>query len=101
MQPAFGSMSNQAVDISFDVAAVIGPIASLSWLEDAGLTFESTRSGRKLRRKEEIEILRRDGVSAETVLILCPFSAHVDDEAARLVRSKKVPVIPDDGTRGT
>ena len=36
VQRRFG---NQAYEISSEVAAVSGPIASLSWLEDAGWTF--------------------------------------------------------------
>ena len=84
-------LGNQAYDISFKVAAVSGPIASLSWLEDGDWTFESARAGWKLRRgqEERCEVLRRDGVyrirvddagNAETALRLCPFSADVDDD---------------------
>ena len=85
--------------------------SSLSWLEDAGWTFESTRAGQKLRREqEEIEVSRRHGVSwvrlddarkPETALRRCPFSADVDVQPAKEVRSKKISVILDDGTRST
>ena len=56
-------LGNQAYEISSVVAAVSGPIASLSWLEDAGWTFESAGAGRNLRcSQEEIEVPRRDAV---------------------------------------
>ena len=102
-------LGNQAYDISFEVAAVSGRIASISWFEDAGCTSESARAGWIVRGgQEEIEVLRRGGVfwirvddarNAETALRLCPFPAEVDDEPARQIRSKKIPVMPDDGTR--
>ena len=100
-------LENQSYAISFELAAVSGPIASLSlsWLEYAAWTFESARAGRKLRwGQEEILVLRRDGVSddaenAETALGLCPLSAGVDDEPATQVRSMKILVFPYVGTR--
>ena len=107
-------LGRQARDISFKVATVSGPIAFfffLSRLEDAGWTFESTRAGQKLHREQdEIEVSRRDGVSwvrlddarkPETALRRCPFSADVDVQPAKEVRSKKISVIPDDDTRST
>ena len=73
---------------------VVIEIPSLSWLEDADWTFESTGAGRKLRRgQEEIEVLRCDGVcwigvddagDAETALRLCTFSAEVAEDPADL-----------------
>ena len=102
-------LANQAYDISFEVAAVSSPIASFSCIEDAGWTIEGTRAGRKLRRgHEEIEVMRRDGVcwsrmddamNADTALRLWPFSADVDDEPARQVRSKNMSDSPDDSAR--
>ena len=82
-----------------------------TWLEDSSWTFDSTRAGRRLRRgQEEIEVLGRDGIywirvddarNAETALRLCPFPAEVDEEPARQVRAKKLPILPDDSTRST
>ena len=102
-------LGNQAYDTNSEVAAVSGPIASLSWLEDAGWTFVNNHAGRRLRRgQEEIEAFRRDGVylirvddsrNAETALRLCPFSAGGAEEPARQVRVQKIPIFPDDSTR--
>ena len=64
-------------------------------------------AGNCVRGQEEIEVLRRDGVywvrvddsgNAGAAVTLCPFPAEVDDEPARQVRSKKIPVFPGDGT---
>ena len=71
----------QTYGISFEGASVSGPIASLSWLEDAGWTL------RVLLRSQDVMAI---------ALGLCPFSADVDGEPARQVRSKKIPVFLDE-----
>ena len=69
-----------------------------------GMRAESTRAGRDWL----IEVLIHCGVHwirvddaghAETALRVGPVSADVGDEPARQVRSKKIPVFFDDGTR--
>ena len=103
-------LGNQAHDIILEGGSGQRPNRlSLSLSRGCVLDLQSARAGwRMLRGQEEIEVLRRDGVcwirvddvgDAETPLRLCPLSADFDDELARQARSKKLPVVPDEGTR--